>query len=68
MRDLRNLSKNEQEIAALRDSVETMAESIPYIAKLYREYYNALLKEGFTEKDAVYLIGVHGITLGLKNP
>jgi predicted AlkP superfamily pyrophosphatase or phosphodiesterase len=65
-KDFKKQAEFEQNIAACRDGVEQMNEFIPHVAKLYKTYFDALIKEGFTETQAIYLVGQHGMTLGSK--
>ncbi|MCR4436182.1 MAG: hypothetical protein QHH06_10415 [Clostridiales bacterium] len=56
----------EQNLETFKDGVKQMLDVIPHLAKLYMEYFKALKKEGFTDEQAIYLIGQHGTSLGIK--
>jgi hypothetical protein len=58
----------EQDLAAMRDAVPMMLDMLPHIVKLHMEYYKALIKQGFTPEQALYLVGVHGSNFGIHGP
>ena len=47
-------------------SMAMMAEYLPAIASALMTYKNALMEQGFTEQQALYLVGVHGTSFGYK--
>ncbi len=55
----------EQSVAAMRDAIPQLIEVMPYLAKTHMEYFKALKKEGFTDQQALYLVGAHGVNLGM---
>jgi hypothetical protein len=65
--DFKKQAETEQNIAAFKDGVLQLLDVIPHLAKLYMEYFKALKKEGFTDEQAISLIGQHGTSLGMKN-
>lgn len=63
--NFRRQAQFEQDLAAMRDAVPMMLETLPYIAKLHKEYYKELIKQGFTPEQALYLVGAHGTSFGI---
>lgn len=41
--------------------------SLTYVATMEKEYYDALIAQGFTPADAIYLVGKHGSNPGVGN-
>lgn len=66
--DIFNKALNEIEIEqTLKDFTEQLPGYLKYcsmIAKQEKAYYDALVKEGFTAEQALYLVGQHGIYVG----
>lgn len=54
---------------AIKDMWEVMDHQIKFYevqSKMLREYYNALIKEGFTNEQALELVKNHGINGAVK--
>lgn len=65
--DYKTQSQMEQSVAMLRDLIPHYIPVMPHIAKLYKGYFDALVGAGFSETQAIYLIGQHGTSLGIKD-
>ena len=63
---LKDQANFEQAAAALKDMVPMLIGILPDLAKLYMQYYKALLKAGFSAEQAIQLIAAHGTSLGIK--
>jgi hypothetical protein len=61
--DLRRQAQNEQEIAAIRDSVLESLPILKHLAILNFEYYKQLLESGFNQEQALRLVESHGANL-----
>ena len=57
--DLRRQAEREQKIAELKDATEMVVEVMPQVARVQREYYDALLEQGFSEDEALLLVSKH---------
>jgi hypothetical protein len=64
--NLRKISQLEQGIAQMKDNLPMFKDALEALAKNYFIYYEALKKSGFTEQQALYLVGVHGASYGNK--
>lgn len=59
-----NKSKEFQEaLAQIKENSKYMIEYIVYVAKTNRSYYEELLKQGFSQKEALELVKVQGLGL-----
>jgi len=47
----------------LKESMVMLTEGLHYIAILNKKYYDSLVKEGFSEHDALELVKVQGFKL-----
>lgn len=61
--DIRRQAQNEQQVAAVRDSVLEALPMLKHIAILNFEYYNQLLESGFDKEQAIKLVEAHGANL-----
>lgn len=48
------------------ESMAVMESYLPAIASALMTYFKALVAQGFTEAQAIHLVGVHGTSFGYK--
>jgi hypothetical protein len=64
--EIKRQSENEQVLAGIRDAIPEMTQSFPYLSKLFFEYFTSLRAAGFSEQQAIYLVGAHGTSFGIN--
>lgn len=47
-------------------SLTRVESALPSVVRALHIYYKALVEQGFTEGQAMYLVGVHGTSFGVK--
>lgn len=56
----------EMALKEMKSNIPLMIDLGVQVSKLLREYYNALIKEGFTEQQALQIVINHGVSYGFK--
>jgi hypothetical protein len=64
--EIRRLAKAEQSETEMKYSLPEALAAVPYMARMNREYYKELIKQGFTAAQALKLVEAHGMTMQIK--
>ena len=66
MQRIRRTNMTPKEQHHFEETLASIELTLPLVTQTLMVYYKALVHQGFTKDEALYLVGVHGTTLGYK--